>query len=112
MVQEGVDGVLERNRAAGESNNPTHEGAPLLVSQQTRAARASHAAATVQVKPSSTSRAAAIGALLRNTMAKPSQAVWPRRLVIGTRFHDIRNEPNRSRRVSGFHTPAALDELS
>jgi len=28
MVQEGVDGVLERNRAAGESNNPTHEGAP------------------------------------------------------------------------------------
>jgi hypothetical protein len=59
MVQEGVDGVLERNRAAGESNNPTHEGAPLLVSQQTRAARASHAAATVQVKPSSTSRAAA-----------------------------------------------------
>jgi hypothetical protein len=49
MVQEGVDGVLERNRAAGESNNPTHEGAPLLVSQQTRAARASHATATAQV---------------------------------------------------------------
>src|SRR6266508_2421938 len=26
-------------------------------------------------------------------------------------FHDVRNQLNRSRRVSGFHTPAALDEL-
>ncbi|WP_202870274.1 type I restriction-modification enzyme R subunit C-terminal domain-containing protein [Kribbella sp. VKM Ac-2571] len=28
-----------------------------------------------------------------------------------TWFHDIRDELNRSRRVSGFHTPAALDEM-
>jgi type I restriction enzyme R subunit len=26
-------------------------------------------------------------------------------------FHDVRNQLNRSRRVSGFHTPAALDEF-
>jgi type I restriction enzyme, R subunit len=26
-------------------------------------------------------------------------------------FHDVRNQLNRSRRVSGFHTPTALDEL-
>jgi type I restriction enzyme R subunit len=26
-------------------------------------------------------------------------------------FHDVRNELNRSRRVSGFHTPTALDEF-
>jgi type I restriction enzyme R subunit len=26
-------------------------------------------------------------------------------------FHDVRNQLNRSRRVSGFHTPAALNEL-
>lgn len=26
-------------------------------------------------------------------------------------FHDVRNELNRSRRVSGFHTPQALDEM-
>jgi type I restriction enzyme R subunit len=28
-----------------------------------------------------------------------------------TWFHDVRHELNRSRRVSGFHTPAALDEM-
>jgi type I restriction enzyme, R subunit len=28
-----------------------------------------------------------------------------------TWFHDVRDELNRSRRVSGFHTPAALDEM-
>jgi type I restriction enzyme, R subunit len=26
-------------------------------------------------------------------------------------FHDVRDELNRSRRVSGFHTPSALEEL-
>ncbi len=26
-------------------------------------------------------------------------------------FHDVRNELNRSRKVSGFHTPGALDEM-
>src|SRR5215218_326399 len=55
MVQEGVGGVLQRRYAAGESYNLPHRGAPVLVSQQTRAARASHPAATAQAQPSSTS---------------------------------------------------------
>jgi hypothetical protein len=48
LVQEGVDGLLECDCAAWQSNDFPHEPLSRL-SQQTRAAGASHAVATAQV---------------------------------------------------------------
>jgi hypothetical protein len=54
LVQDGVDGVLKFHHTTWQSND-SPIGNPSLVSQQTRAARASHPAATALAWPSWTS---------------------------------------------------------
>jgi hypothetical protein len=67
LAQEGVNAVLQHDRATRELYDFPMGGPPARVSQQTRAARASCAAATALAQPSSTSCYRSKSALCRHS---------------------------------------------
>jgi hypothetical protein len=113
VPQEGIDGVLERDRAGRESHDLPHGVPSPWVSQQTRAARPSHATATAQVGPSTMGRCRSKSALCRRRSRSAASQCLRRSWTAGdwravTSAGNGRRPHQRGVMSGGFRCPALL----